>query len=469
MKSKGGGPGSADYGRIIFLIALTQLIITSDFLIISVALPSIGRDFAAPADQLSWVVAANALTFAGFMTVGGRMADLFGRRACFLAGAGLFALAALLSACSVDLPMLIVSRALQGIGTALLAPANFSLLNTLLPEGPVRNRAFGVFGMVQGGSLFLGLLLGGMLVTALGWRAVFILNVPLLGIAAWLAWRLIPATAEAGKRSVDLPGAVLVVAATALLIRSLSAMGHYGWTSPRGWAYVAVGLGAFAVFFLVERRVADPLLPPAIFGYANVVGANLVTLCTVAGTSGLFIVLNIYLQHALGYSALMSGLGLMPYAAGILLGGFLASRGMDRWPLRANMLLGTALSSLSLLLFQRLSAASGYTLDVALAEILVATGTIFGLVTSQVAATRAIPTGQQGVGSALQLMAQQFGTALGASVTLSVLDERVGTGQDADMPYHSALFAASALVACAFFIALLSTRGRTVPRRSPVA
>lgn len=448
------------YGRIIFLIAFTQLIVTSDFLMISVTLPSIGRDFAVPPNLLSWVIAANALTFAGFMTVGGRLGDLFGRRSCFLAGTGLFALASLGSAASAGLDMLIAMRALQGIGTALLAPANFSLLNTLLPEGAVRNRAFGIFGMVQGGSLFLGLLLGGMLTTALGWRAVFVLNIPLIAVIAWLAWRVVPpVAARATGRSIDLPGAILVVIATALLIRSLSAMAEFGWASPRGLGFVASGLAAFGVFFLVESRVRDPLLPLAVFRYPNVVGANIVTLCTVAGAGGLFVVLSIYLQRVLGYSAMMSGLGLMPYAVGILLGGHLSSRGMDRWPLRVNMLTGTAVSSVSLLLFQMLSRERGYAANFPMAEILVATGTIFGLVASQAAATRAIPPDRQGVGSALQLMAQQIGTALGTSLALSVMASAVGRG--GDTPYRAALLVSSGLVGAAFLAALLLTRSRS--------
>ena len=448
--------GAVGYGRIIGLIALTQLIITSDFLIISVALPSIGHSFAARPDLLSWVVAANALTFAGFMTVGGRLGDLFGRRTCFLAGAGLFALATLLSAAAASLPMLIATRALQGIGTAILAPTNFSLLNTLLPEGPVRHRAFGIFGMVQGGSLFLGLLMGGMLITALGWRAVFVLNIPLLGVAAWLAWRTVPPMAgKSSKRPIDFLGAVLVVVATALVIRALSALSRDGWTSPGSLAFVAAGLAAFALFFLVERRVADPLLPPAIFGHPGVVGANLATLSIVAGASALFVVLNVYLQRVLGFSALMSGLSLMPYASGILLGGFLAARGMDHWPVRANLLLGSAFASLSLLLFQRLSAAGGYTAGTALTEVLAATCIIFSLVTAQAASTRCVPTVQQGVGAALQLMAQQFGTALGASVALSLVEVPAVAGQDTDAPYHAALLAAAMLIGLAFPIALL--------------
>ena len=453
-----------DYRGIIGLIALTQLIITSDFLMISVALPSIGRDFPASADQLSWVIAANALTFAGLMAVGGRLADLLGRRVCFFAGASLFGGAALLSAGAPNLHVLIAARALQGTGTALLAPANFSFLNTLLPEGRVRDRAFGIFGMVQAGSLFLGLLIGGLLITVISWRVVFALNVPLLGIVVFLAWRIIPRDAGgSAKRKIDVLGALLVITGTALAIRALEAIGHSGWNSGQALLLIAFSLGAFLLLFLVERRIADPLLPQQVFGFSNVIGANLATLFTVAGASGFFVVLNVYLQHALGFSALKAGLSLMPYAVGILLGGLLAARNMGRRSFRANIMIGTAGSSVSLLLFQRLAQANGYTPDIAGAEMLVATGTIFGLVTTQAAATRFIPIGLQGVGSALQLMAQQFGTALGAAVALGFLG--TSAGSDVDRPYHLALLAASALVGAAFMIAWST---RFVSAKTPI-
>jgi MFS family permease len=462
--------GATGYGAIIFLIALTQLVITSDFLIISVALPSIGRDMNGSPAALSWVISANALAFAGFMTIGGRAADMFGRKSCFLFGAILFALAGLLSALSPNLDLLIATRALQGFGTAILAPVNFSLLNTMLPEGPVRNRAFGIFGMVQAGSLFLGLLLGGALVTAVGWRAIFVLNLPLIALICVLAWQHIPRAGAIGARqSFDIAGAVLVVAATALFVRSVSALGESGWRSLAGFGNLGVALVALAILLFVEGRVRDPLLPLSVFRHVNVKGGNLVTLCMVAAAGALFVPLNLYFQRVLNYSALMSGLALMPYAAGILLGGFLAGQGMNRWRLRTNMMIGTAAASISLLLFQLVLRPGSGLADFALAEILAATSVIFSLVSSQAAATRAVPAEQQGTGSAVQLMAQQFGTAIGTSVALGLISSSIGAGETNAVAYRSALLAASALVGVAFVIALLLTRAAQHDERAVAA
>jgi MFS family permease len=182
-----------DYRLVVFLVGLTQLIITTDFSIVAVALPSIGARLHVPPTSLSWVISAAALSGGGFLIVAGRAADIFGQRACMLVGLSLFATGSLGSALAPDFGVLIAARIVQGLGGAILTPANFSLINTLVPEGAPRHRAMGVFGVMQGLSLVIGLLIGGALTTRFGWRAVFLLNPPIALLAIAITLKAVPA------------------------------------------------------------------------------------------------------------------------------------------------------------------------------------------------------------------------------------------------------------------------------------
>jgi MFS family permease len=221
------------YRLVIFLVGLTQLIITTDFSIVAVALPSIGRQLHIAPEALSWVISAAALTGGGFLILAGRAADILGQRLCLVIGLVLFAAGSLGAALSPDLPVLIVARAVEGVGAAILGPANFSLINTLVPEGAPRRQAMGLFGVMQGLSLVIGLMIGGYMTTHLGWRSVFLLNPVIALFALFIVVRAVPAPAPQANqdRGIDWLGAGLIVIGTALVLLAVSMMGREGWTA----------------------------------------------------------------------------------------------------------------------------------------------------------------------------------------------------------------------------------------------
>ena len=321
------------YRLVIFLVGLTQLIITADFSIVAVALPSIGRQLRIAPESLSWVISAAALTGGGFLILAGRAADILGQRLCLLIGLTLFAAGSVGASLSPDLPVLIVARALEGIGVAILGPANFSLINTLVPDGAPRRQAMGVFGVMQGLSLIIGLMIGGFLTTHLGWRAVFLLNPPIAVLALAIVLRAVPAPMPhaAQDRSIDWLGAGLIVVGMAMILLAVSMMGREGWTASRPLGLLGGGVVAFVLFFLAEGRARAPLAPLSMFGRRNFTTANLILLLHLAGVGGVFVLLNVYMQSGLKMSAMRSGLGMMPYAAAVMLSGRLVVPLMGRF------------------------------------------------------------------------------------------------------------------------------------------
>ena len=412
-----------DYRLVIFLVGLTQLIVTTDFSIVAVALPSIGRQLRIPPESLSWIISAAALTGGGFLILAGRAADILGQRLCLLIGLSLFAIGSLGSALSPDLGPLIAARALQGLGVAILGPANFSLINTLVPEGAPRRQAMGVFGIMQGLSLVIGLLIGGALTTHLGWRAVFLLNPPIAVLAIAITLKAVPKPAPhaAQDRGIDWLGAALIMVGMALVLMGVSAMGHEGWTAPRPLGLLAGGLVAFVLFFLAEGRARAPLAPLSMFGRRNFTAANAILLLHLAGIGGVFVLLNVYMQTGLKMSAMQSGLGMMPYAAAVMLSGQLVAPIMARFSHRIIVFGAFSLYAVGVALLAVLSQEPNYWLAIALGSVVTGLGGTTAFMALMADATSDIPTAQQGAASAVLFTAQQIGVPLGATMALSVL------------------------------------------------
>ncbi len=412
-----------DYRLVIFLVGLTQLIVTTDFSIVAVALPSIGRQLRIPPASLSWVISAAALTGGGFLILAGRAADILGQRLCLLTGLSLFAIGSLGSALSPDLAPLIAARALQGLGVAILGPANFSLINTLVPEGAPRRQAMGVFGIMQGLSLVIGLLIGGALTTHLGWRAVFLLNPPIAVLAIAITLKAVPKAAPhaASDRGIDWLGAALIMVGMALVLMGVSAMGREGWTAPQPLGLLAGGLVAFVLFFLAEGRATAPLAPLSMFGRRNFTTANVILLLHLAGVGGVFVLLSIYMQTGLKMSAMQSGLGMMPYAAAVMLSGQLVVPIMARFSHRMIVFGAFSLYVLGVTLLAVLSQEPNYWLAIALGSVVTGLGATTAFMALMADATSDIPPAQQGAASAVLFTAQQIGVPLGATMALSVL------------------------------------------------
>ena len=457
-----------DYRLVIFLVGLTQLIITTDFSIVAVALPSIGRQLHIPPASLSWVISAAALTGGGFLILAGRAADLIGQRLCLLVGLSLFAVGSLGSAMSPDLSVLIAARAFQGLGAAILGPANFSLINTLVPEGAPRRQAMGVFGVMQGLSLVIGLLIGGILTTHLGWRAVFLLNPPIALLAIAVTLRAVPRPTfhDATDRSIDWAGAGLIVTGMALVLLAVSRMGHEGWTARGTLALLACGLVAFVLFFLVEGRARAPLAPLSMFGRRNFTTANLILLLHLAGVGGVFVLLNVYMQSGLKMTAMQSGLGMMPYAGAVMLSGQCVAPIMARLSHRAIVFGSFGLYGLGLGLLAALSLQPNYWLAIALGSVVIGLGATTAFMALMADATSDIPTAQQGAASAVLFTSQQIGVPLGATVALSMLGLAGSSGLVA---FKDAYLVLVAVVVTALGLALVTLRPAPVtPSPNPV-
>ncbi len=412
-----------DYRLVIFLVGLTQLIITVDFSIVTVALPSIGRQLHARPADLSWVLSAGALAGGGLLILAGRAADIFGQRLCLLVGLTLFGAGSLGAASSPDLPVLIAARVLQGVGGAVLGPANFSLINVLVPEGAPRRLAIGVFGLMQGVSLVIGLLIGGALTTHLGWRSVFLLNPPLALLAIAVALRCVPRPQSPPKleRDIDWLGAVLITTAMALLLLGVSAMGREGWTAPRPLAMLVSGIAVFALFFFAEGKARAPLAPLSIFRRRNYTAANVIMPLILVAVGGVFVLLSVYMQTSLKFTAQQSGLGMMPYAAAVMISGQALTPLMARLPNRVIVFAAAALLVLGVTLLAMLSQQPNYWIAIALGSVVTALGATTAFIALLAEATADIPAPQQGTASAVMFTFHAIGIPLGATVALSVL------------------------------------------------
>jgi EmrB/QacA subfamily drug resistance transporter len=447
---------SASYNGLIAFICIAQLVMTNDTAVLSVILPSIARAFPSDTATVTWVAAANALTFASLLMLGGRLADLFGRKTCCLVGLALFGLGVAASASAPSAGMLIAARCLQGLGSAILAPANFSLLNTVLPAGPVRHRAFGIFGATQGFALIIGFVLGGGATSLFGWRTAFLVILPVVALAAALAWRYVPAAAAARtKQPVDVVGALLVVIGTGLLVLSFSTAGKSGWLSSGALAMLAAAVCAFGAFAFVESKTKAPLLPLSLFRVPNVAGANLAILCVMGASGGFFLLPNIYMQQVLHFSAARAGVAIIPQAVVGMATGRLVTFTMGRLSLRHISMIGMATFLLGLLGFLRLSANGDYFTDVLPPLVICAGGSILCAVVLAAAATADVPEARQGVASGLAFTTQQIGLGLGISIILTIVGSSHARGESLVASLHHGFFAAGVIAAVGLLAVIL--------------
>src|SRR3954471_3336506 len=313
-----GSPARAK-GLALALLAATQFVIVLDASIVNVGLPSIGRALDFSQDDLSWVVNAYTLTFGGFLLLGGRLADLLGRRRVFIGGLVLFSLASLGGGLAQSDVWLIVARATQGLGAAIISPAALSLVTTMFAEGAERNRALGVWGAVAGSGGAAGVLLGGVLTQYAGWEWVLFVNVPIGMAVAALAPRLLPESRDSERERVfDATGAVTVTGGLALLVYTLVDANNAGWASTQTLVLGAVSLALLGAFLVVERRTSHPLMPFSIFRLRTLRGADIVGLLIGMALFAMFFFLSLYMQQVLGYDALKAGLAYLPLALNII-------------------------------------------------------------------------------------------------------------------------------------------------------
>ena len=415
-------PRLTNTNMLLFVVCLAQFMVILDIAIVNVALPSMRTGLHFSTTGLQWVVNAYTLTFAGFLMLGGRSADLLGRRRVFLAGTALFALCSLACALADSRGLLIAARGLQGVSGAVLAPATLSIITSTLPEGPARNRGLAAWGAVGGLGASSGALLGGVLTQAFGWPAIFAVNVPLGIIVVTLGLRVIPPIAPAeGTRHFDVAGALLVTAALVSLTFGIVRTDTLGWSSPGVLVPLAASLALLAAFVLVEARFAEqPLVPLSIFRVGHLRAANSIIVLLYACQFPGWFFLTLYLQQVLHYDAIEAGLGFLPMTLSIFAASTLAPRVVGRFGPRPVITAGMTSSAVGMLFLSGVAPGGTYLGSVLVGALLSALGMGFTLVPATIVAMQGVAGSQSGVASGLLNTSRLVGGALGLAVLSTI-------------------------------------------------
>jgi EmrB/QacA subfamily drug resistance transporter len=472
---------SAERRRWIALILLcaAQFVVVLDASIVNVALPSIGRALHFSEENLQWVVNAYVLVFGGFLLLGGRMADLLGRRRVFMGGLVLFGLASLVAGLATSDTMLIAARAVQGLGGAILSPAALSIVTTTFAEGAERNKALGIWGAVAGSGGAAGVLLGGILTDSAGWEWIFFVNTPITLLAAFIAPRLIEESrAEVDVRHFDATGAVTVTAGLSLLVYTMVDANNAGWGSTQTIVLFAVSIALLAAFVVTELRSRAPLVPFRIFRLPNIAGANVTGLLIGASLFSMFFFVSLYMQQVLGYKPLKAGLSYLPLAVTIILSAGIASQLVSRFGFKPILISGMTLIAIGLLMFSGVPVHGSFAADVLPASLVAAAGLGFSFVPVTIAAVSGVRDDDAGLASGLINTSQQIGGALGLAVLATIATSRTNDvmaaahGARSEVPhaltegFSSAFTAGAGFAILGVVLGLLMIKGR--PREEAV-
>lgn len=440
------------------LVCFGALMIVLDGTIVNIALPSIQRDLGFSQSGLAWVVNAYVLTFGGFLLLGGRAADLIGRRAVFVAGLAIFTAASLACGLAPAQWVLVAARAIQGVGGAIVQAVAFSLILELFRETGPRAKAMSVWGFVSSAGGAVGVLLGGVLTQTGDWHLIFLLNVPIGIVAIALARPLLPAGHGPGLAAgVDMWGALAITAAPILAVYGILQASDAGWASPAVLAPVALALVAVVAFVFIERRASSPIVPLRIFRSSAVTLSQVVIVALMAAFFGWFFFSPLYMQRVLGFGALQTGLGFLP----AMLAFAAMSLGIAAWmvgrigPQRA-LLAGMSIAVLGLALLARAPVAGVYAVDVLPAMLLIAVGGGLGFLPLILIATGDATPRESGLVSGLVSTSQMVGGAIGLAVLVSLAAARTGGSTDPaalNDGYHLAFVAAAALTAGGLIVA----------------
>lgn len=424
-----------------------------DASIVNVALPSIQHGLGLSSSALSWVVDGYLVAFAGLLLLGGRLADVMPRRAVFLGGLGVFAVASAGCAAGPDGAALIAARIVQGVGAAILAPAALSIVMTLYSDGPDRRKAIGVWGGVSGAGGVAGVLLGGLLTQSLGWEAIFLINVPVAVAVALVAWRAVPALSARPGRF-DLPGAISITLAMAAFAFAIVSGPDAGWTAGRTLCGLAVAVLSAVGFVSAEHRAASPLVPLRVFARAPLMTANAVALAVGAVQVGFFYFLPQYQQHVLGLSPIRTSLAQIPIAVAITASSVAAPRLATRFGTRRTLLAALAVLAGGVAWLARASAHADYLTNLLGPFLLVGVGlgVSFVLVTA-LAVTGA--TDQAGLVSGLMNTSRQIGGALGLAALVAV-----ASATTSSLDYTPVFLSTTGLTLGALLLSILPALGR---------
>lgn len=411
--------------KALAVLGIAYLMVVLDVSIVNVALPSIQTDLEFSPENLQWVISAYALTFGGFLLLGGRIGDIIGRRKLFMAGLTLFAAFSLLAGFATSDTMLIIARALQGAAGAILSPSVFSITLVTFAEGSERNKALGILGAIAGSGAAIGVLLGGVLTEYAGWEWIFYVNAPIGALALWLAARYVSESRVEGiERRFDSAGAVSVTASLMLLVYGLTQAPNKGWGSGQTIG-VLIGSAALMILFLViESRSRSPLVPLGFFRRRTPTGANIIGFGLGTMVFGMFFLLSLYMQQVLGFSALKTGVGYLAVALTAIVASGAAQALVTRVGVRPILALGMGLIGGGLIYFTQISPDGSYVGGLLPGFLLVGVGLGFAFVPVSIAALSGIPPREAGLASGLINTSQQIGGALGVAVLTTVSTTR---------------------------------------------
>lgn len=414
-------------GLALVLLAVSQLILALDYTIIFVALPSLGAELGFSALHLQWVVSAYSLVYGGFLLIGGRLSDLLGRRRMFMIAMGLFGLGSLLGGLADSQSLLIIARGLQGLGGALLSPATLSLIMSNFEEGQERNRAMGIWAAMGGVGLSLGLLLGGLLTSYIGWESTFFVNVPIAVLVLILApIALKESRTSSRSRYFDVAGSLSVTAGMLLIVYYLIQSPVDGWLNSRTIIPGVIGLVLLILFVIIETRTREPLIPFRLFRLRSLTGAALTATIFSASFGTLYYFLTLYTQEVLHYSAIQSGLSFLPLTLSALLGAKLINKMISTIGVAGTIASGMGLGAIGFMLLTGLSE-TGSAWGIIPGMVIIGLGQAFVFTTMYIAGSTNIDMNEQGLASSIVSTGQQIGGAIGLAVIMAVISTFSGT------------------------------------------
>ena len=452
----------------LLLLCMTQFVVVLDIAVVNVALPSIQKDLGFSQENLQWVISAYALVFGGFLLLGGRLADILGRKRVFMAGLVVFSVGSLLCGLAWSEVSLIGARALQGLGAATITPSALSILTRSFTEGRERNIALGAWGAVGGFGAAAGVLIGGVLTDLLSWQWIFFINVP-IGVAALaVAPFLLRESKDAQGQSHDIPGGVLVTSGLVLLVLGITQGHGWGWSSARTIGVFAVSAALLGAFALWEQRQRDPLVPFSIFKLQTLTAANVAGFIMGTALFSMFLMLTLYMQDVLGYSPLETGIGYLAVAGTAVIWANVAAAVVNRVGVKPALVLGMSLLTIGLLYFTQVSVNGSYWADLFPGFLILGVAIPFAFVPITIAGLAGTKPQEAGLASGLINTSQQIGGAVGIAVlsTIAVTTSDNAVADGTKLPvaltdgFVNAFWAGAVIAFAGLLVSIFMVRGR---------
>jgi EmrB/QacA subfamily drug resistance transporter len=406
--------------QALALVCVAFFMTILDVSIVNVALPSIKKSLDVSDSSLQWVLIAYAITFGGFLLLGGRLADLLGRRRIFMIGVAVFSAASLVCGLSGSIGLLVAARAVQGIGAALVSPATLSIITTTFEEGAERNKALGIWGAMGGSGAAAGVLAGGILTQYLGWEWIFFVNVPVGAVVLALTRSVVRESKIEGLSGFDIGGAVTVTGSLALLTYAVSKAPDVGWATGRTIGLLVASGILLLLFIAIERRASEPLVPFGIFRVRTVTGANVSGVLLGAVVYANFFLLTLYVQQVLGYSAVKTGLTFLFTAGTVVLVAGVSQWLTTRVGPRPVLVIGMVLITAGMIWYTQIPVSGSFAANLLGGYLLVGVGLAFAFIPMSIAALAGVQEHQAGLASGLINTSQQIGGALGVAIVSTV-------------------------------------------------